>query len=181
MISGCVSGPPEVGALEYHYRCTGRFTFVNEAQAFSASYELSKYPARLEIQFWGPLGQGRTRLVGRDKFLTIDLPSGERIEGMDAEMIMIAVLGWSVPLDALSDWILGRPADEWPVTNHSPDSFTQLGWEIDLGQNFENDFILERQISRNFGGDLAASTREREGVPNLRADEGLFALYWRPL
>jgi len=133
VISGCVSAPPEVGALEYHYRCTGRFTFVNEAQAFSASYELSKYPTRLEIQFWGPLGQGRTRLVGRDKLLTIDLPSGERIEGMDAEMIMVAVLGWSVPLEALSDWILGRPDDEWPVTNHSPDSFTQLGWEIDLG------------------------------------------------
>lgn len=134
LVAGCVTGLTEAGPLEYHFRCTGRFTVINDEQAFSASYKISEYPARFEIQFWGPLGQGRTRLIGRDRLLTIDLPSGERIEGVNAETLMIRALGWSVPLDALSYWIQGTPADEWPVMNHSPDSFNQLGWQVDLGR-----------------------------------------------
>jgi outer membrane lipoprotein LolB len=134
LVAGCVTPPPEPRPFEYRYRCAGRFTVVNDAQAFSASYELSQYPTRFEIEFWGLFGQGRTRLIGRNESLTIDLPSGERIVGANAGALMIQVLGWSVPLDALSNWVQGRPADEWPVTNHVSDSFNQLGWHIDLAR-----------------------------------------------
>jgi len=63
-----------------------------------------------DIEMWGPLGQGRSRLMGTaDSVEWLDA-SGERQVSRDPQGLMQAQLGWSLPLAALPFWMQGRLA-----------------------------------------------------------------------
>jgi outer membrane lipoprotein LolB len=57
------------------------------------------------------------------------------------------LLGESVPVGALFDWLRGRPWPDAPsdvATNPAAPGFRQLGWDVDLA-DFANALVLARR------------------------------------
>ena len=64
------------------------------------------------------------------------LEGGPR-EGEDAEALLLAATGWEIPVNALSEWVLGQAAQGYPVESRgysaagTVQSLVQAGWNID--------------------------------------------------
>ena len=130
---GCATPPmlPEAGM---EFRVAGRVGLIAERRAVSANYVWRQYVDGVEIELWGPLGQGRTRVVADGASLTVHAADGTRLEDAEAQALVRREFGLAAPLDLLSHWIRGRPAPEWPVDasgeGSRDDSFSQLGWHV---------------------------------------------------
>lgn len=135
VLSGCVSRPSAPDDLEF--RVAGRVNLVAGERAATANYLWRQYAHGVEIDLWGPLGQGRTRVVGSDASLTVFTADGTRLEGVEADTLVRREFGLAAPVGLLSHWILGRPAPEWPTDTVRDASFTQLGWQVVWSQPTE--------------------------------------------
>ena len=98
----------------------------------SANFLWRQYESGFDVEFWGPLGQGRTHLVADGDRLSVLTARGERIEDGQARDWIRRELRLDVPIRALSSWITGRPAPEWPASVVDADAFNQLGWQIEV-------------------------------------------------
>ena len=96
----------------------------------SADFLWRQYESGFDVEFWGPLGQGRTHLVVDGDRLSVRTARGERINDGQARDWIRRELGLDVPIRSLSSWITGRPAPEWPASGVDADGFNQLGWQI---------------------------------------------------
>ncbi|MDE0350526.1 MAG: outer membrane lipoprotein LolB [Gammaproteobacteria bacterium] len=130
-LGGCVSRPT-VQETGLEFRLTGRIGLVAEEGAVTANYVWRQYANGVEIELWGPLGQGRTRVVGEGAALTVYTAGGARLDGEAARALVRREFGLAAPVELLSNWILGRPAPDWPVESLGEGSFTQLGWHVVL-------------------------------------------------
>lgn len=130
-LGGCVSLPvPDEAGLEF--RLAGRISLVAEEGAVTANYVWRQYADGVDIDLWGPLGQGRTRVLGRGPALTVYTADGARLENTAARDLVRREFGLAAPVELLSNWIVGRPSPDWPVESLGEDSFMQLGWLVAL-------------------------------------------------
>ncbi len=128
-LGGCVSRPAlQEGGLEF--RLAGRVSLVADGRAVTANYLWRQYADGVDIALWGPLGQGRTRVLGGGTALTVHTADGARLEGEAARALLRREFGLAAPVQLLSSWIAGRPAPDWPVESLTEDSFAQLGWRV---------------------------------------------------
>jgi len=163
LVSGCVSLEPGFDPDELEFRVAGKLAVRNGGEAFSANFVWEHAVSGYQIEFWGPLGQGRTKLVGRlgpASTLTIHMPDGETISDDDVEQLMHQALGWSAPVEVLPEWIRGRTAPEWPVAelqrgDDGSLQFEQLGWRVSLngfrevgGESLPGRLVAKREESR---------------------------------
>ncbi len=83
------------------------------------------------IQLNGPLGQGKVRLKGNARQLTLERQGQPPQVTDDAETLLIDQLGWALPIDQIPYWIKGMPQP------HTPSSGQQLhdGLLTDLHQS----------------------------------------------
>ena len=105
------------------------------ARQMSADFELQGDSSRGEIRLFTPLGTtiGAARWDATQALLVT--PDGEtRYADLDA--LARDALGEAMPLQALADWLSGRP---WPgaASEVVPTGFTQLGWQVDLSARAE--------------------------------------------
>jgi outer membrane lipoprotein LolB len=106
----------------------------SEPRSVTASFELQGQPSAGRLDLSTPLG---TRLAqarwspGRVVLIT---PQGETAYP-DLESLTREVLGESLPVAALFDWLNGRPWPGAPSTVNAapaPRGFRQLGWAVNL-------------------------------------------------
>lgn len=121
--------PPPSSGLVFELR--GRFSVTQAREANSGNFLWRQYPGGFEVDLWGPLGQGRARLIGQGTSLTLVNARGETVADGDAEALMQRELGWSAPLSALSSWLVGQPAPGLPARTNG-DAFEQLGWQVQV-------------------------------------------------
>ena len=92
---------------------------------------------RYQVDVWGPLGQGRTRLTGDPEWMRIARGDEVLAEGPPSA-IMATQLGWQVPVAYLPVWIRGAPLPNEAVADAQLDGegryvgFTQAGWQVAL-------------------------------------------------
>ena len=130
-VGGCVSRPAlQEGGLEF--RLAGRVSLVADGRAVTANYLWRQYADGVDIDLWGPLGQGRTRVRGKGAALTVQTADGARLEGEPARALVRREFGLAAPVELLSSWIVGRPAPDWPAESLGEDAFAQLGWHVAL-------------------------------------------------
>ena len=134
LLAGCVSVPPLPPGADFSI--AGQIGVVDRGDSWSARFMWRQSGERFEIDLWGPLGQGQTRLRGTpDQLEIIDADGAVRTSGRP-EAVMLAELGWSLPLNLLLDWLQGRPSAEARVTRpvHNAvgylTAFHQLGWQV---------------------------------------------------
>lgn len=135
-VSGCTS-LPEVGLPEdTRFTVQGRLGVRDGKESYSSSFSWAQGVDSYRIELWGPLGQGRTRLVGDGERVTVYAANGDVVEEPDSATAMRRWLGFSVPIDALTRWIQGHPAPEFAAEGIVRDAhgdleaLDQLGWTL---------------------------------------------------
>jgi len=108
------------------------------SEGFASSFLWQHAVGHDEIELWGPLGQGHSRLVGDEQQVTIYTAKGEIYHEANPEAGMQRWLGFTLPLDALTHWIRGESAPRYPTTEQTSDSngdltvLEQLSWRIEF-------------------------------------------------
>ncbi len=134
LLAGCVSIPPMSPATDFSIK--GTIGVTEGGDSWSARFVWRQSGERFEIDLWGPLGQGHSRLRGTPDRLEITDAEGNVRTSGSPEALMFAELGWSLPLSLLLDWLQGRPSPEAPVVDAIRDpsgrltDFRQLGWQV---------------------------------------------------
>lgn len=138
VLSACASLPAPTdrqAGESFAGRLAIRSEAAADARSMTAAFELRGRPERGELDLSTPLGNvlgraqwqpGRVELVtpqGRTEYPTLEALTGE-------------LLGESLPVAALFDWLKGRPWGGAPsVARPAPATgFEQLGWSVDLAE-----------------------------------------------
>ena len=159
-LSGCTSLPPAAELEAAEFTVQGRLGVRNGGEGFSSSFNWIQASDQFQIELWGPLGQGRTRLVGSGREVTVYAADGEVYREPDSTTAMQRWLGFSVPIDALRSWIQGRRAPGFPAEEAIRDeqgdlrSLRQLGWAL-VFSNYglaEHSHRVPGRISASQGG-----------------------------
>ncbi|MFM8898655.1 MAG: outer membrane lipoprotein LolB [Burkholderiales bacterium] len=117
------------------------------AQSLSAAFELRGSAQAGSLDLISPLGSIMAQAVWSPDGATLQSNRGrERYEDMDS--LTRDMLGESLPVGALFDWLRGRPwggAPSQPNKAPSPEGFTQLGWQVDLSRFAQAVVLAERE------------------------------------
>jgi outer membrane lipoprotein LolB len=109
---------------------------ANAARSVSAAFELQGDPQRGRLNLSTPLGSVLAQARWAPGSVVLVTPQGER-QFADLDALTSEVLGESLPVAALFDWLRGRP---WPgaaSTVSAPPAergFEQLGWAVSLAR-----------------------------------------------
>lgn len=115
------------------------------ARSSSGSFELLGTPAAGELRLSTPLGT--TVAVARWRPGEVSLQAdGQTRSYDDLERLTRDMIGESLPVEALFDWLRGRP---WPGSASEPlpdgdAGFVQLGWRVSLMQAREGLIVATR-------------------------------------
>jgi outer membrane lipoprotein LolB len=143
--------PPKAPALagdELSGRLAVRIEGTNGAAArsVSAAFDLQGTPQAGRLDLSTPLGSVLAQARWSPGSVVLATPQGEQ-SFSDLDALTHAVLGESLPVAALFDWLRGRP---WPgaastasVAPAEP-GFEQLGWVVSLA-HFDDAWIAARR------------------------------------
>jgi outer membrane lipoprotein LolB len=146
LLAACAGLPPPRDA-DHHY--AGRFSLsVTRAVAGSDAPRRDAWTGRFALQVDGqsltldlvsPLGStiARFETDAREARLLVPADGGVRVEhGADAQALSEQVLGWSLPVAGMPDWVEGRPSSARPYQQLPDDDgkarFTQDGWSVTI-------------------------------------------------
>ncbi|MDM4766386.1 outer membrane lipoprotein LolB [Pelomonas sp. SE-A7] len=136
--------PPQADAQSFSGKLSVKVT--GKDQGGNASFELTGTPRAGQLELSSPLGQlvARTRWDGQSVLL--QTPREQR-RYPDLDSLTYDLLGESIPVAALFDWLRGRPwpdAPSEPLAGDTP-GFRQLGWTVDLAGFAEKGLIVARR------------------------------------
>jgi len=149
---GCTSIPRDESALGGE-TLAGRLSVRVEsegsepARALNAAFELRGDPNRGRLDLATPFGNVLAQARWSPSQVVLATPNGET-QFADLDALTRKVLGESVPVAALFDWLHGRPWAGAP-SRAVPEipGFEQLGWSVSLA-GFDEDLLSARRDSR---------------------------------
>lgn len=172
-LSGCSSVPKaaqdDMAALVDMPRLTGRFGLVvpavaggSRGQSVNASFELQGDARRGRLEMSTPMGSLVARVSWKPGTAWVQTPEGERTYD-DIDALTQELLGEALPVQALFDWLRGRP---WPQAPHraaGEGGFEQLGWQVDL-RRFGDQLISAQRLNPR-GAEALATLRLKLDAP----------------
>ena len=116
LLAGCATPAPTAQGLEPHW--SGRLAVQVDGeprQSFSAGFDLRGSARAGELELRGPLGQTVARLRWNAQGARLQAPGHGEREAATLDDLIVQVVGTSVPVAALFDWLAGRPTavDGW--------------------------------------------------------------------
>lgn len=144
LLAGCVTpnlADPSAGGFLARGKLSARPGAIGAPfRPVTANFVWHQEGERFDIELWGPLGQGRSRLTGTAQSVEWIDAKGERRTSRDPQGLMQAQLGWSLPLEALPFWLQGRllaasePNDAVRSAEGELLSVQQNGWSLSFGR-----------------------------------------------
>jgi outer membrane lipoprotein LolB len=154
-VTGCASLPPEPLPSDI-FSIVGRVAVRYGDEAASGRVTWRHGATTDDLLISSPLGQGIAELTRRDGVYTLVTAKDERFTAADPERLTEQVLGWTLPLAGLSDWVQGRaqPGSSAEPRYHGGRlaELRQLGWTIEYSGYDENGRLPTRM--RLTRGDL---------------------------
>lgn len=92
------------------WQISGKLGIRSDQESGSAILFWLQRQDYFDIRLSGPLGQGSTRLSGRQGAVTLDIANRGTFSATTAEALMQQQLGWSLPVENLLWWVRGLPA-----------------------------------------------------------------------
>jgi outer membrane lipoprotein LolB len=151
-LAGCVSVAPatrSTDAESFSGRLSVRIDANGNAspRSFTAAFELEGSATQGRLDLSTPLGSILARARWSPESVVLATPRGDTAYP-DLESLTHEVVGESLPVEALFDWLRGRP---WPGAPSRPApaarGFEQLGWSVDLAR-FDEDALLTAHRAR---------------------------------
>ncbi|CAK0766492.1 Outer-membrane lipoprotein LolB [Gammaproteobacteria bacterium] len=100
---------PTLDALR-HWEFNGRIAVQREEEGWFAGLRWEQQGTAYHLQVSGPAGQGAARLEGDDTGVTLTRNNGAVYRALHPEELLVAHLGWQVPVAGLHYWIRGLPS-----------------------------------------------------------------------
>lgn len=127
-LSGCVVQPGfDLSNDAPDFVALGKLSVRVGAEQHTANFRWQQFERTYALEVWGPLGQGRTQFVGDKKFLTVTRGDELLAQG-EPEAVMLANLGWSIPVRLLPLWLLGNGITEALPTTEVD------GWTVEFSR-----------------------------------------------
>lgn len=144
LLEGC-SSLPALRPAEHHY--AGRFSLsvthaaaagdAPQRDAWTGRFTLQVDAGALTLDLVSPLGStiARFETDASEARLLVPANGGVRVEhGADAQALSEQVLGWSLPVAGMPDWVEGHPSGDRPYQALPGDDgkqrFLQDGWSV---------------------------------------------------
>lgn len=140
LVAACATLPPlKAGGASY----SGRFSLVIDGadrhETDSGRFVLTVDGRDVTVDLSTPFGTTVARVQTGADGARVTVPSGSGVRtvwGPDAEALSLKVLGWTLPVAGIGDWIEGRPAAGRPYRLEAADGgatrLEQDGWTIRL-------------------------------------------------
>lgn len=151
LVGACASVPPPLVATGD--TIAGRLAVKvdawngTSARSVSATFELQGTPQTGQLNLATPLGSVLAQARWSPGAVVLVTPQGER-RYPTLDDLTTDVLGESVPVPALFDWLRGRPWSGAPSVAAAPPAgrgFEQLGWRVDLARYDEAWVVATRE------------------------------------
>jgi len=146
VLAGCgtLGDTPGEAAVPQGFTSQGKLSLRpqgdSKIKGFTANYRWQQVGERYDLELWGALGQGRTRITGTARQIEIVDGTGRRVKSRNPERLLKRHLGWSLPLSVLPYWLQGQPAPAPPTPAASRMRFQPSG---DLASLNQIDWALE--------------------------------------
>jgi outer membrane lipoprotein LolB len=122
-----------------HFELRGRIGVQNDGRGFSGSTQWQHFNTGDHIALFSPLGGQVATIKTTANGVELIDSDGKIYRAQDAETLTQQNLGWSLPMQGLSDWVLGRPSDSESVNTDNAiwdesgklSRLKQHGWEIE--------------------------------------------------
>jgi outer membrane lipoprotein LolB len=126
------SGEPASGGFEL----SGRVAVRYGGESATGRVQWRHSEAADDLLITNPLGQGIARITRAGEGFQLETSDGRQYHAPDAESLTAQVLGWSLPLRGLPQWVRGRPLpDEAAEVVHDSEqriaAIHQDNWRID--------------------------------------------------
>ena len=87
----------------------GRLGVVTQQKGFSGSINWQHESETDDIDIYSPLGGKVADIAKNSAGVTLISQDGKRFKALDAESLTENILGFRLPLNGLSNWVLGKP------------------------------------------------------------------------
>lgn len=130
----------------------GRVAVSDGRDGGSGRLEWVATPQQESLTFRAPLGQGGWKLRRQGSMATLDLGDDRVYHGDSLSDLLIAHLGWQVPVEAMRYWMLGIPDPSSPHEQKLnedglPAELAQAGWKVRYDSfRGAGDLILPRKL-----------------------------------
>jgi outer membrane lipoprotein LolB len=124
----------QISKIRY-FAIHGRIAVLTEAKGFSGGLRWHHHSEGDDVDFYSPLGSQLGKLTRDASGVTLTTSNQKTLHANDAEALTQKALGWSLPMDGLTDWMLGRPAQgksevlAWDNDGNIT-HMKQQGWDI---------------------------------------------------
>lgn len=114
----------------------GRAALRAEGEAATFSLRWRQRGEAYTIRLTGPFGAGGVEIRGEPGAVALTGGSGRTVTARTPEELLAAATGHRMPVTALRDWIVGRPAADLAVEalrldgDGRPERLVQAGWEV---------------------------------------------------
>jgi outer membrane lipoprotein LolB len=164
LAAACATLPPTTGGgISY----TGRFALavdgVDRHETASGRFELTVNKPDVTLDLSTPLGTTVARVQSGPAGARLTVPSAGGLrtaQGPDADALSLEVLGWTLPVSGISDWIEGRPVPGRPYRLDPGAAGTteleQDGWTIRFEAPGADGRIRRLDMTRPRQGDAPA-------------------------
>lgn len=137
---------------------------ATQRNAWSGRFALAVGPQSLTLDLVSPLGAtiARFETDPREARLLVPSDGGLRVaRGPDAQALSQQVLGWSLPIEGMPDWVEGRPSSTRPFrrlpAEDGNERFEQDGWSV----------TVERIAGAKAGRRVQMERAARDGLPSV--------------
>jgi outer membrane lipoprotein LolB len=158
--AACATLPPAAGVASYSGKFSLKVAGDERQDVMSGRFALTVDGAGVTLDLSTPLGTTVARIHSGADGATLTVPSGGGLRterGPDPDALSRRVLGWSLPVDGIGDWIEGRPAPGRPYRLSPADDggsrLEQDGWTIRLDPRGADGRIRRLDIDRVQQGD----------------------------
>lgn len=140
------------------WQINGKLGIRSEKESGSAVLFWLQRQDYFDIRLSGPLGQGSTRLTGRQGAVSLAIANRGTFQAASAEELMQQQLGWSLPVENLLWWVRGLPAPHSKShvqldSNSLLAKLEQDQWRVDyLSYRSENGLQLPERIKLSGAG-----------------------------
>ncbi|CAG0955593.1 Outer-membrane lipoprotein LolB [Methylophilaceae bacterium] len=131
----------------------GRIGIQTEGKGTSGATRWRHRPEVDDISMLSPVGGTLAKIISGADGVTLTTNDGKMFQASDAQSLTQQHLGWSLPLQGLPDWALGRPTAklteymEWDAWGRIV-KLQQDGWEIEYPEYMQaGGYNLPRKVN----------------------------------
>ncbi len=122
-----------------NWQVRGKLSVVTKEDAATGYLTWQQDSEDFDLFLSGPLGQGASRLVGKNGKASLTLPNKDPVYAPSAEYLMQRYLGWQFPVMDIRYWVKGQVSPNSRSTQVRDnlgllESLQQHGWQVQFSR-----------------------------------------------